>query len=355
MKPPERKLPQAKGAGQQPQRLAPHAHQFKPAVAQSKKPVSGSNVRGPVAPPVYRPQPKPPSVQQKPAGPSQLRTTSAAPPPRCPQPPTRVLQKKATSGQQSPSSQPPRRPVAPPVYRPETKKILQPKAAVATPARRQTPAPPSNRPQPMPTVLQPKGSEAKLNARGLYPPAGQSPRPPQSMNLRPAPVIQRAAAAAHVEEKKAPKKPKGRQAHTTKSGAIKKSSLEFLKNLPKNTKEAEVVGIWEKHHSMLDEFAAVDTDGLPPNTTGTLPKKVDLAALQANYYLLGKMLNDSLGTALNNSRGAHGNDEGKLPVYAGVTPYEEFGFMKGGGRLVVDHTSLRQYISLHYSTFYRVA
>jgi hypothetical protein len=355
MKPPERKWPQAKVAGQQPQRLAPHAHQFKPAVAQPKKPARASSVRGPVAPPASRPQPKPPIVQQKPAGPSQLRTPPAAPPARRPQPPTRVLQTKATSGQQPPTSQPTRRPVAPPVYRPEPKKILQPKLAAATPARRLTTAAPPSRPQPMPTVLQPKGSEAKLNARGHYPPAGQGPRPPRSINLRPTPVIQRAAAAAHVEEKKAPKKPKGRQAHTTKGGAIKKSSLEFLKNLPKNTKEAEVVGIWEKHHSMLDEFAVADTDGLPPNTTGTLPKKVDLAALQTDYYLLGKLLNDSLGTALNNSRGAHGNDEGKLPVYVGVTPYEEFGFMKGGGRLVIDHTSLRQYISLHYSTFYRVA
>jgi hypothetical protein len=356
MKPSENKWPQAKGAGRQHVQPTTHAQQFRPAVAQSKNPASVTNVRRPVAPPAYRPQPKPQSVQQKTAGPSQLRTPPAAPPACRTRPPRGVLQTKATPVQQSQTGQSPRRPAAPPVYRPETKKILQPKLAVPTPARRQTTAPPSSRPQPMPRVLQPKGSETKFNARVQYPPAGQGRPTPHSTNPRLIPVIQRSASSAVVvrEEKKAPKKPV-KKAHTTKAGKIKSSTVDYLENLPKGTKEADIIKIWETHKSMLDRFAAADTDGLPANTTGTLPQKLDLVALQAKYYLLGKLLNDSLGPALNNSRGAHGNDEGKLPVYVGVTPYEEFGFFKGGGRLVVDHTSGRQYISLHYSTFYRVA
>jgi hypothetical protein len=167
----------------------------------------------------------------------------------------------------------------------------------------------------------------------------QPPQPP--INLRPTPAIQRAAAKT---------KP-----HSTKAGKIKDATIEYLKNLPKGTKEAEIVGIWEVHHRMLDQFAVADKDGLPAGTTGNLPQKLDLAKLQAEYYLLGKMLIDAVANAVNNDRGSHGNDEGKLPTYTGVpTPYQEYGFLKGGGRLVVDTTSNRQYISLHYSTFYRV-
>jgi hypothetical protein len=106
---------------------------------------------------------------------------------------------------------------------------------------------------------------------------------------------------------------------------------------------------------MLDTFAQVDSDGLPAGTSGTLPKRVDLAALTRQYYVLGTMLTQAVAAVGPSvSRGAHGNDEGKLPVYDENSDYEEFGFFKGGGRLVLDKTSGRRYISLHYSTFYRV-
>jgi hypothetical protein len=150
---------------------------------------------------------------------------------------------------------------------------------------------------------------------------------------------------------------KGKKAaHTTRRGRVKASSIDYLKALPKGSKPADVIGIWEKHHSVLDEFADTDPDGLPPGTTGNLPDLLDLADLQGEYYVLGKMLADAVAAVgPDASRGEHGNDEGKLPTYPGASPYEEFSFFKGGGRLVVDHTANRTYVSLHYSTFYRVA
>ena len=120
-------------------------------------------------------------------------------------------------------------------------------------------------------------------------------------------------------------------------------------------KESDVVNIWEVHKRMFDQFVVADTDGLPANTTGSLPMRLDLNALMDEYYVLGKLLIDGLTTARNNNRGGHANEEGKLPVYAGVSPYQEFGYLKGGARLVIDTASTREYISLHYSTFYRVA
>lgn len=154
-------------------------------------------------------------------------------------------------------------------------------------------------------------------------------------------------------------KPK-KVAHTTRKGKIKESTLEYLKNLPKGTKPADVIGIWEAHHSMLDEFAAPDGDALPANTAGSQPQRVDLAALQDEYYVLGTMLNTAVADCgPGQSRGPHYNEEGKLPTYGSIeadgAAYEEFSFFKGGGRLVVDSTSGRAYISLHYSTFYRIS
>jgi len=63
-----------------------------------------------------------------------------------------------------------------------------------------------------------------------------------------------------------------------------------VKDLPKNSRPNDVIDIWEKHKTMLNEFASADIDGLPPNTTGTLPQWVNLQELEADYYVLGHML-----------------------------------------------------------------
>ena len=105
------KKPTATGIPSQLNRQAGSAHQFKPAVAQLKAPLSLQSTKRPVAPPVYRPQSLP-----------------------------RVLQTKSASTQNRNSAQPATRPVAPPVYRPEVKKVVQPKAIVQS--RKPTTTPP---------------------------------------------------------------------------------------------------------------------------------------------------------------------------------------------------------------------
>lgn len=85
---------------QPPNRTAGHAHRFQPAVAQLK--TAAPQVKRPVAPPAYRPQPVPKVLQTKSAVPQARNTTQA-----------------------------PRQSVAPPVYRaPASPKILQAKMAL---------------------------------------------------------------------------------------------------------------------------------------------------------------------------------------------------------------------------------
>jgi hypothetical protein len=139
MKPPDKKLPQTGGAVQQPERPATAAHQFRPAVAQSKGVASARARRPPVAPPAYRPQPARGAAQAKAAQakPAALKPEAGAP--RVVAPPVyrprngpRVLQPKTAGGPPG-AAHTPRQPVAPPVYRPEHKKIVQLKEGV--PAR----------------------------------------------------------------------------------------------------------------------------------------------------------------------------------------------------------------------------
>lgn len=155
-------------------------------------------VKQPVAPPVYRPQPSPKSVQAKAAGVAppfparhtdaarpahaagQLKTplsatqrragqtTPAAPPVYRPQTTPKVLQPKTGAT--------PLRPLTPPpVYRPVQKKVVQPQMK-ATPAAQHSPtptAPPVYRPQPTPHVLQRKAAPAASPKRLV-----KQPRPP---------------------------------------------------------------------------------------------------------------------------------------------------------------------------------
>jgi len=79
-------------------RRAGSPHQFKPVVAQLKTPVSAQNMKRPVAPPVY-----------------------------CPQPTPKVLQTKSSSPPISHARQAPRPTIAPAVHRPAAKKIVQAK------------------------------------------------------------------------------------------------------------------------------------------------------------------------------------------------------------------------------------
>ena len=89
---------------------------FRPVVAQAKKVPAGQSMRGPVAPPVYRPQAVP-----------------------------KVLQTKRSAGPGPHAAQAPRQPIAPPVYSPGPKKIVQPKAI--SPLRKLPSPPPAYRPE----------------------------------------------------------------------------------------------------------------------------------------------------------------------------------------------------------------
>ena len=102
--------------------------QFKAVVAQLKTPVSAQSVRGPVAPPVYRPQPVP-----------------------------KVLQTKSSAALIPQRLQTPRQPVAPAVYRPRSSpKVVLPKMTNAAGNRKPSMAPRVQLPQPTPKVLQTK-------------------------------------------------------------------------------------------------------------------------------------------------------------------------------------------------------
>ena len=86
MKPPERERPQAKVAGQQPQRPAGTPQRFKPPVAQTKSAAPANAARHPVAPPVYKPNPSPRVAQAKKSAQPKATVSGA-----------RVLQRSASS------------------------------------------------------------------------------------------------------------------------------------------------------------------------------------------------------------------------------------------------------------------
>jgi hypothetical protein len=149
-------------------------------------------------------------------------------------------------------------------------------------------------------------------------------------------------------------------AHKTKTGHVKQSTYAYLESDAKTTRK-DIINIWEDVHKLFDPYAIVDMTPLPANTTAPThpkgrPKVLNLTALlqQQNSPGWARELSGALAQAIPGDRGTHGNGEGKLPIYAGASPYTEASFFKGGGRLVVDTAAGSRYISLHYHDFYRV-
>ncbi|HKQ99895.1 MAG TPA: GH-E family nuclease [Pyrinomonadaceae bacterium] len=113
------------------------------------------------------------------------------------------MQTKSATGQLPTAGQAPRQPVAPPVYRPQPKKIVQPKMAQAAPTRKPPTAPPSYRPQPTPKVLQAKratphtGSLQASNAPRVVQAQRRTPGAPApaASNSSRASVVQRVRSA----------------------------------------------------------------------------------------------------------------------------------------------------------------
>src|SRR5262249_21249897 len=112
-----------------------------------------NNLKQPVAPPVYRPQPVPRVLQTK-----RLPGQNMQPgrPPVQPVVPAvfrpevkKIVQPQAISAQRQ-------SPIAPAVYRPEQKQLAQFKMAGSAQMKTQPVAPPVHRPQPVPMVLQTK-------------------------------------------------------------------------------------------------------------------------------------------------------------------------------------------------------
>lgn len=134
----------------------------KPGIAQLKTGVSvtAHTTRRPVAPPIYRPQPAPKTVQPKMANVVMNRKPPVAPPVYNPYQRQTTVQPKMGVGPRIPAAPAPglKRPVGPPVYKPQ---VLQPKA----------------KPNP--------GVSAQMNKRPAAPPVK-----PQSLQLKktPAPV-----------------------------------------------------------------------------------------------------------------------------------------------------------------------
>jgi hypothetical protein len=147
--------------------------------------------------------------------------------------------------------------------------------------------------------------------------------------------------------------------HMTRKGNVKESTKNWIQNAPKGTTANEINKIWEDIKNLFDGFSTPDNTQLPPTTEAPthghgLPKRLDLVTLENQHYNFFHPLVEALNPNMLGNRGAHLNEEGKLPIYTGITPYQEFSYLKGGGRLVIDNTSGRQYISLHYSRFYRI-
>src|ERR1700710_471373 len=80
----------------------------------------------PMAPPVYRPQPMPVTVQARMAGGAMTRNSSTAPSVYRPQSPSGILQTMVVPPQ-TPLAGGPRQLSAPPVYRPAVRSLIQPK------------------------------------------------------------------------------------------------------------------------------------------------------------------------------------------------------------------------------------
>lgn len=130
MKPPEKKWPHAKHAGQQPQRPtaharpATHAQQFKPAVAQAKSDAPPGARPRPAAPPAYRPQSVPHVLQRKTADAPHRGTPPIGPPANRPQPAPNAAHSKslqAPVGDRAAADRPPASEVKgpTPAYRPQ--------------------------------------------------------------------------------------------------------------------------------------------------------------------------------------------------------------------------------------------
>jgi hypothetical protein len=118
----------------------------KGAFQQGQNFVHGANVK-----PDHSQTHKPSAVQPKMATSPQLKHP-VAPPAYRPQPPPRVLQLKTINGPQM-NRLPP---VAPPVYRPQSTQAVQPKITKTAPHRQTPAAPAPYHPQPVPKVLQTK-------------------------------------------------------------------------------------------------------------------------------------------------------------------------------------------------------
>ncbi len=164
---------------------------------------------------------------------------------------------------------------------------------------------------------------------------------------------------AEKTKEKATKPPK-KPPHLTKGGKMKQSTLNWIESCPSGTTAKEINSIWETIKNFLDKYATDDTDLLPPGSTAPThahgrPKRLDLQALEQEHYNFFHPFVDALAPLLLGDRGGHGNEEGKLPIYAVGQHYQEFSYFKGGGRLVRDNTSGRDYISMHYSKFYRIS
>ena len=154
--------------------------QSKPGAAQLKTGVSAQNIKRPVAPPVYRPQPVPKVLQTKSSSSQSPRLDLAQRQPMAPpvyRPAAgKIAQPKVIAPQRKP-------PTPPPVYRPEQKRIAQPKLASAhTPAKHI----PAYRPQPRSTV-QAKEVAARSSLQATHRPGASSPprtTPPHARQTR---------------------------------------------------------------------------------------------------------------------------------------------------------------------------
>jgi len=138
--------------------------------------------------------------------------------------------------------------------------------------------------------------------------------------------------------------------HHTKKGNIKQSTRDWL--MSDKVDIDGLVKLWEDVHGIFNELAGEDPDGCPPGAApppNGLPLRLNLSGLGK----VGHLLSVGTGGGLGN-RGAHDNAESQLPVYPAPQPYTEHSAVGGGIRLVVDTASNREYVSLHYSVFYRI-
>lgn len=133
--------------------------------------------------------------------------------------------------------------------------------------------------------------------------------------------------------------------------------VNYVNTVDTKLKGKDIDQLLSQYKGLFREFSKPDTSGPPAGMEMSqgrdLPPVLRVNDLvEKNYSVFGPMKDAFRGGR--NSRGDHGNAEQRYPIAQAVNgnapAYEEFDIhgIPGGARIVIDHTSGREYFSAHY-------